>query len=34
MSLLELRKIVIQLEETHKEMGKSILPSSRQVMKW
>lgn len=31
MSLLDIRKIIIQIEETHKEMGKSIVPASRKV---
>ena len=31
MSLLDIRKIVVQLEETHKEMGKSVSPFSRKV---
>lgn len=31
MSLLDIRKIVVQLEETHKEMGKVVSPFSRKV---
>ncbi len=31
MSLLDIRKIVIQLEETHKEMGKAASPIPRKV---
>ncbi|NNE62925.1 MAG: amino acid synthesis family protein [Gammaproteobacteria bacterium] len=31
MSLLDLRKIVVQLEETHKEMEKSVSPCTRKV---
>jgi hypothetical protein len=31
MSLLNIRKIIIQLEETHKEMGKPVSPASRKV---
>lgn len=31
MSLLEIRKIVVQLEETQKEMGRKVSPVSRKV---
>ncbi|MCP4430931.1 MAG: amino acid synthesis family protein, partial [Gammaproteobacteria bacterium] len=31
MSLLDIRKIVIQLEETHKEMQRPVSPASRKV---
>ncbi len=31
MSLLDIRKIVIQLDETHREMGKTVSPASQKV---
>ncbi len=31
MSLLDIRKIVVQLEEVHREMNKSVSPASRKI---
>uniref|UniRef100_UPI00333E7D76 amino acid synthesis family protein n=1 Tax=Methylibium sp. TaxID=2067992 RepID=UPI00333E7D76 len=31
MSLLQVRKLVVQLEETHAEMGRTVSPPSRKV---